>query len=148
MGKFIPHLCSIVYPLTNLLSEKRRWYWNENCMKAFELAKSELLSAKVLTHYDPQLPISLAADASAYRIGAVICHTFPDGTENPVAFASSKLSTTEHNYAQMECEALSIIYGIISIFIYMTGAVHSVLEVHFLRILLQMLQAWVTLILI
>ena len=85
-------------------------------MKAFELAKSELLSSQVLTHYDPQLPISLAADASAYGIGAVISHTFPDGKENPVAFASSKLSTTEHNYAQMECEALPIMYGIIGIF--------------------------------
>ena len=40
--------------------------------KAFQLAKEQLTSASVLTHYDPALPITLAADASVYGVGAVI----------------------------------------------------------------------------
>ena len=69
------------------------------CVKAFE---SQLVSAQVLTHYDPRLPTALAADASAYGIGAVISHILPDRSERPIAFASRKLSPTEQNYAQVE----------------------------------------------
>ena len=53
----------------------------------------------------------LAADASAYEVGAVISHKFPDGSERPVAFASRTLSASEKNYVQVEKEALSDIWG-------------------------------------
>ena len=63
-------------------------------------AKKQIASAKVLTHYDPTLPIKLAADASAYGVGVVISHRMPDGTERPIAFASCTLTKSEKNYAQ------------------------------------------------
>lgn len=58
----------------------------------------------MLAHYNPNLPIHLAADASAYGIGAAISHVVPDGTERPVAFASHTLTATERNYAQIQKE--------------------------------------------
>ena len=42
----------------------------------------------------------MAADASAYGVGAVISHVLPDGSEHPVAYASRNLSTAEKNFAQ------------------------------------------------
>ena len=57
------------------------------------------LSSPVLTHYNPALPLKLAADASAYGVGAVISRTLPDGSEHPVAYASRTLSAAEKNYA-------------------------------------------------
>ena len=50
------------------------------------------------------LYIKLAADTSAYGIGVVILHTFTDGNESPIVFASHSLSSSEMNYAQLEKE--------------------------------------------
>ena len=88
------------------------WSWQPECQEAFESAKELLQSAKVLAHYDVNLPIKLACDASSYGIGAVLSHVMSGGEERPVAFASRTLSTSEKKYAQLEKEALSIIYGV------------------------------------
>ena len=87
-GKFIPNLASLIHPLNLLLHKDTKWNWNSDCEKAFTEAKEALVSSTVLTHYDPELPLTLAGDASAYGIGAVISHVFPDGSEHPIAFAS------------------------------------------------------------
>ena len=60
----------------------------DECQRSFDLAKETLVSSRVLTHYDPNFPIRMAADASAYGIGAVIAHVMPDGSERPIAFGS------------------------------------------------------------
>ena len=70
------------------------------------------MSATVLAHYNPDLPVHLAGDASAYGVGAVISHVFPSGEERPIAFASQTLSSSEKNYSQLEKEALSLIFGL------------------------------------
>ena len=78
------------------------WSWQPECQEAFESARELLQSAKVLAHYDVNLPIKLACDASSYGIGAVLSHVMPGGEEHPVAFTSRTLSASEKNYAQLE----------------------------------------------
>ncbi|XP_048590103.1 uncharacterized protein K02A2.6-like [Nematostella vectensis] len=111
-GKFLPNLSTLLHPLNNLLRDGVEWSWLPECEQAFTSAKELLQSAKVLTHYDVNLPIKLACDASPYGIGAVISHVMPGGEERPIAFASRTLTGSEKNYAQLEKEALSIIYGV------------------------------------
>ena len=72
-------------------------------------------------HYNPALPIRLAADASAYGIGVVIVLVLPNRSERPVAFASRTLTASERNYVQVEREALSLIFGVKHIHYYLYG---------------------------
>ena len=120
-GKFIPNLSTILHPLNQLLKDNQKWEWTNECSQAFKKAKDQLTSSEVLTHYDPKLPITLAADASAYGIGAVISHVLPDGSGRPISFASRTLTSSEKNYAQLEKEALSLIYGVKKFHQYLYG---------------------------
>ena len=45
-------------------------------------------SAQLLVHFDSDLPLLLACDASAYGVGAVLAHQLPDGSEKPLGYAS------------------------------------------------------------
>ena len=60
---------------------------------------------------DVNKPIKLYCDASPHGVGACLMHIV-DGVERPVAYASRTLSAAEQNYAQIEREALGIIFGV------------------------------------
>jgi len=111
----------LLHPLNDLLKAGNKWKWSKKCDAAFEEAKKLLVSAPVLAHFDPSLPIKLAGDASAYGIGAAISHVFPDGQERPITFTSRTLSKAEKNYGQIEKEALSLVYGIQKFHQYLYG---------------------------
>ena len=120
--KFIRNLSSILHPLNGLLRANQKWKWTDECTKAFKEAKRQLVSSNVLTHYNPTLPINLAADASAHGIGAVISHVLPDGSEKPISFASRTQTSAEKNYSQLEKEALSLIFGVRKFHQYLYGS--------------------------
>ena len=129
-GKFIPNAATILAPLNELLRKEAKWNWSQRCQQSFQQAKETLISSKVLMHYDPTLPIRMAGDASAYGIGAVIAHVLPDGSERPVAFASRTLTSSERNYAQVEKEALSLIFGVKYFHAYLYGRRFTIITDH------------------
>ena len=129
-SRFIANISSILRPLHVLLQRNARWNWTTSCKQAFELAKEKLSSSCVLTHYNAALPIRLAGDASSYGIGAAISHVMPDGSERPIAFASRTLSKSEQNYAQVEKEALSLIFGIKRFHTYLYGRPFTIITDH------------------
>lgn len=128
--KFLPNLSSVLHPLNCLLQLGNKWHWSQDCEKAFKQAKELVTSDNVLTHYDPQVPLKLACDASPYGIGAVLSHRFSDGTERPIAFASRSLNTAERNYAQIDREALSLVWGVKKFNQYLYGKHFTLLTDH------------------
>ncbi|XP_048031439.1 uncharacterized protein K02A2.6-like [Megalobrama amblycephala] len=129
-SRFIPNLTLVLAPLNALLCKGKQWLWSHECEDAFDKAKKFLLSQSVLTHYNPQLPVRLACDASPYGVGAVISHILPDGLERPTAFASRTLSKAEQNYAQIEREALGIVFGVRKFYQYLYGQKFTLLTDH------------------
>ncbi|MDA8032443.1 MAG: Ty3/Gypsy family RNase HI domain-containing protein, partial [Alphaproteobacteria bacterium] len=111
-GRFISNLATRLQPLTQLLHKGESWKWTVECETAFRDIKAVLSSSQVLAHYDPSLPLSLAADASPYGVGAVISQQYSDGSERPIAYASRTLTASEKNYPQIEKEALALVFGV------------------------------------
>ncbi|XP_072178233.1 uncharacterized protein [Diadema setosum] len=119
--KYVPNLAHVIAPLTDLLKSDRKFAWSEEAETAFKRSKELLQASDCLIHYDPQLPISIATDASPIGIGAVLSHVLPDGTERPIQFASRSLTKTERKYPQIEREALAIIFALRKFYMYIYG---------------------------
>ena len=85
------------------------------------LLKSKLASTEVLAHYDPSMQVKLDCDASAYGVGAVLSHKYPDGSERPIAYASRTFNSAEANYAQIEKEGLALIFVVKKFHKYLYG---------------------------
>ncbi|XGW32281.1 hypothetical protein V3C99_017092 [Haemonchus contortus] len=68
-GAFVSEMRQLRAPLDALLKKDTSFNWNSKCNAAFERAKEVLALALLLTFYNPDLPIVVAADASDYGIG-------------------------------------------------------------------------------
>uniref|UniRef100_A0A8C9TGR2 Gypsy retrotransposon integrase-like protein 1 n=1 Tax=Scleropages formosus TaxID=113540 RepID=A0A8C9TGR2_SCLFO len=129
-GKFIPNLSTIIQPMTELLHKDVNWEWSKKCQAAFENAKKYLMSHQVLIHFNAELPLVLACDASPVGVGAVLSHRMHDGGESPIAFASRMLTKTERNYSQIEKEALGLVFGVMKFHDYLFGRQFTLVTDH------------------
>ena len=117
----MPNLSSQVAPLYRLTRQDISWKWGKNEEAAFKAAKDLLSADTLLVHYNPKLPILLECDASPRGIGAVLSHRLSDGTEQPIAYASRRLTDAEANYSQIDREGLALVYGVTKFHQYLFG---------------------------
>ena len=95
--------------------------WTKECEEAFRWVKNEMISPRVLAHYDPDEIIILAGDASYYGLSAILSHRYKDNTERPIAFASKKIPLKELNRAINDKEAAAIVFGFIKFYDFVYG---------------------------
>ena len=127
-AKFLPNISTVLAPLHDLLGN-RAWQWTSECDRAFQQAKDLLTSDRVLVHYDANLPLYLAVDASPYGLGAVILHEV-QGHYKPVAYASRSLNPHEKGYSQLDKEAAAIMFGVQRFHMYLYGRHFVILTDH------------------
>lgn len=109
---FVPNFSSIAAPINKLRKKNTPFVWETTQQHAFEQLKQHIINAAQLAHFQDDLPLLLATDASPFGIGAVISHLYPDGSERPIAFASKTLDQHQARYSQIEKEGLAIIFGV------------------------------------
>lgn len=111
-ARFVPDLANKLKPPHAFPNKSQPWKWT---------VKVSLSTFNALTHSDPTLPLQLACDASPYEVGVVVSHIMPSGEERPLTFASQTTSKAESNYAQIEWEALWIVFGVKKLHQYLFG---------------------------
>ena len=129
-NRFLPNLATLAAPLYSLLRKGVTYSWGKPRQESFNNANECLISPMVLIHFDQKLKVILSCDASPTGVGAVLAHQLSDGSERPVAYASRSLSETEQRYAQIDKEALSIIFAVKRFHQYLFGLSFTIITDH------------------
>ncbi|GBN22275.1 Retrovirus-related Pol polyprotein from transposon 297 [Araneus ventricosus] len=79
---------------------------NNSLLVLFGRVKEQITKSPVLAFFDPRAESEIVVDASPFGLGAVL-----QQRGKPIAFSSSTLTPTQRNYARIEKELLSVIYG-------------------------------------
>ena len=94
--------------LVHLVLDKRLWTY-------LSISNSEPHRSSRASSLWPVPAIGLSGWCFRVWHGAVVSHRLPHGSKEPNEYASWTLSKSEINYAQVEKEALSLVFGIIII---------------------------------
>ena len=129
-SRHIPNMSTIIEPLNKLRSSQSPWRFGEKEKQAFDKLKDLLSSDRILTFYDPKLPVKLDTDSSSVGIGGVLSHIMPDGQEKVIEMVSRTLSKAERNYSQVEKEALGIVWSIKRFHRYLYGRPFTLVTDH------------------
>ena len=70
--KFIVHYSSLTPPLTSLTRKGVRFTWSPEADSACKQLQQAFTSAPVLIHYQPELPLTIEADASDFALGCIL----------------------------------------------------------------------------
>ena len=131
--RFLPHCAQVVKPLTDLLAGKSKhdssFSWSESAAQAFAATKALLADAVILFHPVPNAPLNIMCDASDYSVGAVLQQCI-EGSWQPLAFFSKKLTPTECRYHTFGRELLSVYLAIRHFRHYLEGRSFHVLTDH------------------
>ena len=96
------------YNTTCLTHKGIPWHFTDECHSAFNALKKAFTSVLVLTHWMPDIPITVETDASDYALAAILSVMTPSGELHPVAFHSRTFHAPERNYDVHNKELLAI----------------------------------------
>ncbi|UYV84065.1 hypothetical protein LAZ67_X001038, partial [Cordylochernes scorpioides] len=127
--RFIKNFSKIAAPLQILLKKDQKFIWTQEQKDTFESLKKALMQKPVLGHFKESAITKLYTDASSYGLGAVLVQ-IQENQENPIPYASRKLSKAEKNYSTTERECLAVIWAIGKFRPYLYGRPFEVVSDH------------------
>ena len=80
----------------------------------------------ILRHFQPELPLSIEADAPDFALGCILSQTTPQGDLHLVCYYSRKFSAAELNYPIYDKELLAVVEGFKRWRVYVEGAQHPI----------------------
>lgn len=86
-----------------------------------DILKEKMVTAPILVFPYWKLPFHVHVDASSIALGIILAQP-GEGLDHPIAFASRKLSSADHNYTTTEREGLAMVYALQKFKHYMLGA--------------------------
>lgn len=128
--RFLKDKTILLEPLYTLLKENVKWQWSRVEQQAFDNAKALLTCDMTLVHYSLEKKLIMLCDASEVGVGSVLVHQMEDGTERPVIMSSRTLQPHERRYAQIDKEALAIMFGLKKFRQYLQGREFVILTDH------------------
>jgi len=109
--RFIKDFSKISKPLCNLLVKETDFDFDSQCLHAFSLIKTKLVTAPIIIAPDWNLPFELMCDASDYAVGAVLGQR-KNKFFHAIYYASKVLNENQVNYSTTEKELLAIIFAL------------------------------------
>jgi len=105
-GRYINNFAEITEPLNELRRKNTPFNWGVPQQNAFDLLKKSLCDYPVVQPFDVTKESTLTTDASEKSISGVLTQ---DG--HPVMYLSRRLTDSERNYANIEREALAVVWA-------------------------------------
>ena len=107
MSRFLPDFAEMLEPIRALTRKDTPSVWSTECESAFVALKSSLSESTCRTYFDASKEVVIQVYSSKHGIGAVLLQ---EG--RPMEYASRAVTPSERNWAQIEMEALSVLYGL------------------------------------
>ena len=104
---FLPYLAGNLVTIRALTRKDTPFVRSKECESAFNPLKNNLSESPCLAYFDSSKEVAIQADSSKHGIGAVLPQ---EG--RPTEYASRTLAPSERNWAQIEKEALAVLYGL------------------------------------
>ena len=126
LSGFVPDFAHMTVKLRELTSKKNAFLWGEDHQQEFERVKNLLTSEMVVTHFNPDLPVTVLTDASRlHGLGFAMGH-YVDGRFNLVTSGSKALTPTQQHYATIVLECLAVHFDVTKCLFDLKGLPHFI----------------------